>query len=154
MSSEQCGGGGATEKSPCGAIDEKKRKRMISNRESARRSRMRKQQHLDDLIKRKSDLEKQRLEIRSRIDLYQKLWEATVSENSALEALKAELTKELDSAKSRASNFKVMERFEKNFSGNRMLKPLMDVSGSRDSVLQPWQLGPSSHPIAATLFRF
>lgn len=154
MSSAQYGSAGLKENSPCGAVDEKKRKRMISNRESARRSRMRKQQHLDDLIKRKSELENQRLEIKRRIDMFQKLWEATVGENNALEALKAELAKELESAKSCVSDFKAIDRLETNFAGNRMLKPLMDVSGAREIVLQPWQLGRSSQPIAATMFQF
>lgn len=115
---------------------------------------MRKQQHLDDLIKRKSELENQRLEIKRRIDMFQKLWEATVGENNALEALKAELTKELESANFCVSDFKAIDRLETNFAGNRMLKPLMDVSGAREIVLQPWQLGRSSQPIAATMFQF
>ena len=156
MSSAEIRGAGMNENnnSPGGEIDERKRKRMISNRESARRSRMRKQQHLDDLIKRRGELEKQRIEIKRRIDVYQKLLEATLSENNALEALKAEMIKELESSKSRVCDFRAMERFETNFSGNRMLKPLMDVTGSRDSILQPWQIGRSSQPIAATMFQF
>ena len=86
--------------------------------------------------------------------MFQKLWEATVGENNALEALKAELTKELESANFCVSDFKAIDRLETNFAGNRMLKPLMDVSGAREIVLQPWQLGRSSQPIAATMFQF
>ncbi|PIN14040.1 hypothetical protein CDL12_13337 [Handroanthus impetiginosus] len=44
-------------------MDQRKRKRMISNRESARRSRLRKRKQLDDLITQASHLMKENQEI-------------------------------------------------------------------------------------------
>ncbi|KAL8166086.1 hypothetical protein V2J09_007585 [Rumex salicifolius] len=78
-------------------IDERKRKRMESNRESARRSRMRKQKHLDDLTVQISDLRMKNTQILNTISFTTQQFLNVEAENSVLRAQMAELSHRLDS---------------------------------------------------------
>lgn len=75
--------------------DIRKRKRMLSNRESARRSRMRKQQHLDDLTAQLTHLRAENNHIRTNMNLVNQLHLNMASENSVLRAQISELTHRL-----------------------------------------------------------
>ncbi|KAL0432090.1 UNVERIFIED_CONTAM: bZIP transcription factor 44 [Sesamum radiatum] len=75
--------------------DERKRKRMVSNRESARRSRMRKQKHLDDLNAQVNQLRAENNHILSNINLVTQLCLNIESENSVLKAQMSELNHRL-----------------------------------------------------------
>lgn len=63
-------------------IDDRKRKRMQSNRESAKRSRIRKQQHLDDLLSKAAQLQKENGQIAERIDKTTELYIKIASDNN------------------------------------------------------------------------
>ncbi|KAE8685406.1 hypothetical protein F3Y22_tig00111098pilonHSYRG00075 [Hibiscus syriacus] len=78
-------------------MDERKRKRMVSNRESARRSRMRKQNHLDELMGQASELTKHNNQILASIDVTSQLYLKVEAENSVLRAQMSELTTRLQS---------------------------------------------------------
>ncbi|KAJ8770732.1 hypothetical protein K2173_021379 [Erythroxylum novogranatense] len=78
-------------------LDQRKRKRMISNRESARRSRMRKQKHLDELTAQLSQLRNENNEIMSKINVTTQLYNGVEAENSILRAQLSELSHRLDS---------------------------------------------------------
>lgn len=78
-------------------MDQRKRKRMISNRESARRSRMRKQKHLDDLVNQVAQLKKENQQILSSFNLTTEQLLRLESDNSVLRAQASELTNRLQS---------------------------------------------------------
>lgn len=77
--------------------EQRKRKRMLSNRESARRSRMRKQQHLDSLIAQTDELKKENSQISTSIGITTQLYLNIESENAILRAQMAELSNRLQS---------------------------------------------------------
>lgn len=80
-------------------MEEKKRKRMLSNRESARRSRMRKHKHLDDLTREISQLSEQNSLIRNSLNLNRQNYLVLETENSVLRTQVIELTSWLNSLK-------------------------------------------------------
>lgn len=78
-------------------MDQRKRKRMISNRESARRSRMRKQKHLDDLVSQVAKLRKENQEILTSVNITTQKYLSVEAENSVLRAQMGELSNRLES---------------------------------------------------------
>ncbi|CAN4112395.1 unnamed protein product [Withania somnifera] len=78
-------------------MDQRKRKRMISNRESARRSRMRKQKHLDDLMAQVSTLRKENNQILTSMNVTTQHFLNVEAENSILRAQLSELSHRLES---------------------------------------------------------
>ncbi|XP_076911128.1 bZIP transcription factor 53-like [Bidens hawaiensis] len=79
-------------------VDEKKMKRMISNCESARRSRMKKQQHMKDLNDQIFYLTKKRDEMLLKIEGIAKENTVMEIENMVLRSQKQELEKRLEYA--------------------------------------------------------
>nr|KJB49828.1 hypothetical protein B456_008G139700 [Gossypium raimondii] len=119
-------------------IDEKKRKRMLSNRESARRSRMKKQKLLEDLVNEVSALQKNNTQICEKIKFTTQRFVKMEASNSVLRAQVIELTESLQSL-------------------NSMLQMVEDVSGYDvdipeipDPLMKPWQLPCATQPICST----
>ncbi|XP_010526918.1 PREDICTED: bZIP transcription factor 11-like [Tarenaya hassleriana] len=78
-------------------MEQRKRKRMISNRESARRSRMRKQKLLDDLTAQVAQLRKENHQIVTSVSITTQHYLTVESENAVLRAQLDELKNRLDS---------------------------------------------------------
>ncbi|KMT09961.1 hypothetical protein BVRB_5g121770 [Beta vulgaris subsp. vulgaris] len=109
-------------------MDERKRKRMISNRESARRSRMKKQQHMDEMLKEVNELKSQNSGLSQKTDVVSQLYIGVESENNVLRAQVIELTDRLRSLNS-------VLQFMQDASGFAM-----DIPEIPDNLLEPWQL--------------
>ncbi|RDY09443.1 bZIP transcription factor 44, partial [Mucuna pruriens] len=78
-------------------MEERKRKRMQSNRESARRSRMRKQQHVEGLSGQLEELKREKEEMREKIGMTREVYLKVEAENAILRAQMAELSNRLQS---------------------------------------------------------
>ncbi|XP_062083597.1 bZIP transcription factor 53 [Humulus lupulus] len=123
-------------------VDERKRKRMLSNRESARRSRMRKQKQLEDLTGETGRLQMAINQIQQSINAKEQAYIQVESANNVLRALAMELTDRLRSL-------------------NSVLQIVEDVSGLSvdipeipDPLMKPWQLAYPVQPITASADMF
>uniref|UniRef100_A0A6N2N177 BZIP domain-containing protein n=1 Tax=Salix viminalis TaxID=40686 RepID=A0A6N2N177_SALVM len=123
-------------------LDERKRKRMISNRESARRSRMRKQKQMEDLVNEASKLQNENNQLMQGINAAHQRRMEMESANNVLRAQAVELTERLRSL-------------------NSVLQVVEEVSGLSmeipeipDTMLELWQLPCSLPPIMASADMF
>lgn len=109
-------------------LDEKSRKRKISNRESARRSRMKKQQHVDEQTGQVGQLQNNRKMLMLKIVEVTDLFVGLTSANNVLRAQLAELTDRLYSLNS-------VIRIAEEANGFAI-----DIPEIPQALLEPWQL--------------
>ncbi|KZV39932.1 ocs element-binding factor 1 [Dorcoceras hygrometricum] len=115
--------------------EERTRKRKLSNRESARRSRMKKQQHLDELLAQERQITNENKKLSQTIDDTSQLYGDLASRNNVLRAQVAELTDRLGSL-------------------NSVLQIASEVFDIPDSSLEPWLLPCPIPPIPASAHKF
>ncbi|KAI3460347.1 hypothetical protein Pfo_017010 [Paulownia fortunei] len=140
-------------------MDQRKRKRMQSNRESARRSRMRKQKHLDDLMAQVAQLSKDNSQILTSTNVTTQHYLNVEAENSVLRAQMMELTQRLQSLNEIVDyiNSSTATAATNAATGSCIFEAEeFQPQGFADSFLNnPWNLmGPNQHPIMASAEMF
>lgn len=123
-------------------VDQRKRKRMISNRESARRSRMRKQKQLDDLTAQMGQIRTENEQIAVNINFTTQLYRNLDAENSVLRAQMAELRHRLDSLNEIIS-------FINSSTGNLFESEDNDEVSGMDGFVDSWGFTFLNQPIMA-----
>lgn len=126
-------------------VDERKRKRMQSNRESARRSRMRKQKHLDDLMCQVTQLKKENSNILSNINVTTQQYANVEAENSVLRAQMMELSQRLQSLDEILS---YINNSNNNINNNNGV--IETHNYQEDFQINPWNLMYVNQPIMAS----
>ncbi|KAF8406472.1 hypothetical protein HHK36_008560 [Tetracentron sinense] len=125
-------------------MDERKQKRMLSNRESARRSRMRKQKHLDDLMAQMAQLKKENIEILRNIDITIHHYLNIEAENSILRAQMGELSQRLES----------LNGITSYLNASNTVFETEDPHIGTDSFMNSWNLPYLNQPIMASADMF
>ncbi|RWV91310.1 hypothetical protein BHE74_00032733 [Ensete ventricosum] len=115
----------------------KKQKRKISNRESARRSRMRKQKHLDGLTAQVGQLRKENSQILTSFTLTMQRFFAVQAENCVLRTQMVELSNRLQSL----NEILHCLRAKDSISSGPMIN---------DNFINPWNLMRMNQPIMAS----
>ncbi|KAI9128197.1 hypothetical protein K1719_001190 [Acacia pycnantha] len=124
-------------------MDQRKRKRMVSNRESARRSRMRKQKHLDDLVAQVAQLRKENQQILTSVNLTTEQYLSVESDNSVLRAQASELSHRLDSLNEIIDYLNLNASNNGAFTANTFIEP-------NNGFFNPMNMGYLNHPIVAS----
>ncbi|EOX95259.1 Basic-leucine zipper domain - like 1 [Theobroma cacao] len=123
-------------------VDERKRKRMLSNRESARRSRMRKQKQLEDLVSEASTLQKDNSQLSENINVTAQRYIEMASANNVLRAQAMELTDRLRSLNSVLHIVEEVNGFD------------VEIPEIPNPLLEPWRLPCPIQPIMASVDMF
>ncbi|OVA06207.1 Basic-leucine zipper domain [Macleaya cordata] len=137
-------------------IDQRKQKRMLSNRESARRSRMRKQKHLDGLTAQVAQLRKENNQILTSLNITTQHYLNIESENSILRAQMEELSHRLQSLNEiihylNANNMS----FESTTTDHHHHYHLQDFQTTpADNFMNPWNSVYLNQPIMASADMF
>ena len=119
------------------AADHRREKRRLSNRESARRSRLRKQQHLDELVQEAARLKAENARVLARANDIAGQYVRVEQQNTVLRARAAELGDRLRSVNE-------VLRVVEEFSGVAM--DIQEECPPDDPLLRPWQIPcPAAH---------
>ena len=116
-------------------MDQRKRKRMQSNRESARRSRMRKQKHLDDLMAQVSQIKKENNQIHTSTTITTQHYLNIEAENSVLRAQMDELSQRLQSLNDILNYMNMM-----NTTNNNEIYYDITEEINQQPIMDPWNL--------------
>ncbi|KAL9686095.1 hypothetical protein QQ045_023550 [Rhodiola kirilowii] len=111
-----------------GCPDERKRKRMLSNRESARRSRMKKLKQMDDLINQVTQLKSENDQMIQRIAATEQSYMYVAAERDIVQAEAMALTGRLQSLN------------EVIYIAEQVNDLAIDGPEFPDSFIEPWQL--------------
>ncbi|KAL8127160.1 hypothetical protein AgCh_014182 [Apium graveolens] len=141
--------------SGCNMTDQRKRKRMQSNRESARRSRLKKQQHVDELRGQVSQLKEENEQILAKANITTQNFMNLESENRILKAQMDELSQRLESLNDMVNYMKIniVNTNKNNINNNSNVEMFeFDNIFGTESFMNPWYL--NQQPIMASADMF